>query len=557
MPTLDFEGKAFVYSHHLSVPYRELVPVPDKGVGEPSLDSNLIIHGDNLEALKALLPRYAGKVDVIYIDPPYNTGNEGWAYNDNVNSPLMKDWLGKVVDREDLQRHDKWLCMMWPRLQLLWELLSESGSIWISCDDNAANILRSTCDEIFGEKSFVDTVIWQKNYSPKPTANQFSADHDYIYVYAKGGDKWKPGLLKRTEKQLKAYTNIDNDPRGAWKTGDFSLRNYYSEGQYPITTPSGRVIKGPPAGRYWASSESKLKELDADGRIWWGEKGNNLPAVKQFLSEVRDGRVPQTLWFYTDVGHTQEAKQELFGVMEWGTGEDGFITPKPSRLVERIMDIGGEPDALVLDSFAGSGTTGHAVLAANAKDGGSRKFILIETEDYADTLTAERVRRVIKGVPAAKDEALKAGLGGTFTYCELGEAMDTERFFAAGDAPAWGQVARYVVFTATGESVAAPEAPGENGFVAVAGGRRVHLLYRPDLGWLRSSEAALTLDRARALRAAGGDTPILVFSSAQYVSSRTLRELDITFAQLPWPVHQRLAPVLAPAEPADAPDVQP
>jgi adenine-specific DNA-methyltransferase len=203
-PNANFglQGQApFVYSHHLSVPFRELVVDAEKclpGPGGPSLDDNLIIHGDNLEPLKALLPRYAGKVDVISIDPPYNTGNERWAYNDNVNSPLMKAWLGKVVDKEDLERHDKWLCMMWPGLQLLWDLLGPKGSIWISCDDAEGSRLKIICDEVFGEASFVDTVIWQKNYSPKPTVQQFSSDHDYVLVYAKGGEQWHPGLLVRT-----------------------------------------------------------------------------------------------------------------------------------------------------------------------------------------------------------------------------------------------------------------------------------------------------------------------------------------------------------------------
>jgi adenine-specific DNA-methyltransferase len=205
MPTLEFKGKPFVYSHHLSVPFRELIVDPEKSLvakgRKPSLDDNLIIHGDNLEALKALLPHYAGQVDVIYIDPPYNTGEEGWAYNDNVNSPLMKEWLGKVVDRDDLERHDKWLCMMWPRLQLLFELLAEQGSLWISCDDSEAHHLRTIVEEIDGPGAFIDAIVWQKNYSPKSTANQFSSDHDYILAFSKVDDSWRPGLLPRTAKQ--------------------------------------------------------------------------------------------------------------------------------------------------------------------------------------------------------------------------------------------------------------------------------------------------------------------------------------------------------------------
>jgi adenine-specific DNA-methyltransferase len=316
MPTLEFKGKPFVYSHHLSVPFRELIVDPEKSLvakgRKPSLDDNLIIHGDNLEALKALLPHYAGQVDVIYIDPPYNTGEEGWAYNDNVNSPLMKEWLGKVVDRDDLERHDKWLCMMWPRLQLLFELLAEQGSLWISCDDSEAHHLRTIVEEIDGPGAFIDAIVWQKNYSPKSTANQFSSDHDYILAFSKVDDSWRPGLLPRTAKQDAAYRNPDKDPRGDWKPGGLDARNPYSKGVYPITTPSGRVVPGPPPGNFWRISEERLKKLDADKRIWWGKDGSNVPAIKRFLSEVKRGRgasdalVLQRCWSYAG------SKEETF-----------------------------------------------------------------------------------------------------------------------------------------------------------------------------------------------------------------------------------------------------
>jgi len=401
MPTLDFKGKSFVYTHHLGVAYRELIVVPEKSCplsGEkPTMDDNLILHGDNLESLKALLPRYAGKVDCIFIDPPYNTGNEGWCYNDKVNSPLMREWIkasGNPVEREDLQRHDKWLSMMWPRLQLLKELLAEDGAIFISIDDNEIHRLRSIMDEIFGEDNFVDTIIWQKNYAPKNSAQHFSSDHDYILVYASNKLIWRPALLARSEEQDADYTNPDNDPRGRWKAGNPSARNFYSKGTYSIKCPSGRVISGPPAGRYWSMSVETLEKWDEEGRIWWGEDGNNAPAPKIYLNEVKQGVVPQTLWFYNDVGHTQEAKKELVSVMDFQDSASVFITPKPVRLIQRILELATDKNSIVLDSFAGSGTTAHAVLEQNKKDGGNRRFILCEMEDYADTLTAERVRRV-------------------------------------------------------------------------------------------------------------------------------------------------------------------
>ena len=334
----------------------------------------------------------------MFIDPPYTTGNEGWCYNDNVNSPIMKEWLStNPVDGEDMLRHDKWLCMMWPRLVLLRELLSEKGSIWITLDDNEVHHARATLDEIFGAENFVATCIWHKMDSPKNTAEFFSEDHDYLIVYAKSKADWSLNLLPRSEEMLKRYKNPDNDPRGPWLLSDLAARNRYTQGLYPITTKSGRVIDGPPTGSYWRVSREKFDELDADGRIWWGESGTNRPGIKRFLSDVRDGVVPQTLWHWEDVGSTRNSKQALSQMFSTGLDGDLFITPKPVELLERVIDIGADSDAIILDSFAGSGTTAHAVLKANAKDNGTRKFILVEGEEYADSLTAERVRRAIKG----------------------------------------------------------------------------------------------------------------------------------------------------------------
>jgi adenine-specific DNA-methyltransferase len=397
MPELFFKGKEYVYNHHLTVPYRPLVPDASKSVGTADLAGNLIIHGDNLNALKALLPRYAGKVDLVFIDPPYNTGNEGWCYNDNVRSPFVKEWLAaNPVGIEDSLRHDKWLAMMWPRLMLLRELLSERGSLWMTLDDNEVHRARMMLDEIFGAESFVAACVWQKNFSPKNTAQYFSEDHDYVLVVAKDKSLWRPRLLERTEEMESRYSNPDGDPRGPWTSGDLSARNYYGEGTYSIDCPGGRRIEGPPAGTYWRVRKAKFLELDQQGRIYWGEEKNNQPRLKRYLSEVKQGRVPQTLWFHEDVGHTQDAKKQLLelGVLQ---GEDATITPKPVGLVEHVLEIGADSDALILDSFAGSGTTAHAVLKANAADNGSRRFILVEGEDYADRLTAERVRRVING----------------------------------------------------------------------------------------------------------------------------------------------------------------
>ena len=441
MPEIVFKGKEYVYNHHLTVPYRPLLPQAGKGVGAADLAGNLVIHGDNLHALKSLLPRHAGAVDLIFIDPPYNTGNEGWCYSDNVNSPIMKEWLStNPVDGDDLLRHDKWLCMMWPRLVLLRELLSERGSLWMTLDDNEVQHARMVLDEIFGAENFVATCIWHKMDSPKYTAEFFSEDHDYVLVYAKAKSEWRLNLLPHSESMLARYKNPDNDPRGPWLLSDLAARNQYTQGLYAIKTPSGRVIEGPPTGSYWRVSREKFDDLDSDKRIWWGE-GNSRPGIKRYLSEVKSGVVPQTLWGWQEVGSTRNSKQELSQIMSSGLDGELFITPKPVSLVERIIEIGADEDALVLDSFAGAGTTAHAVLKANAKDGGSRKFILIEGEDYADRLTAERVRRAIQGYAwegTQRETLLEEKI--TFTQFKKAEqwlakveAIQAHEGFAAGD----------------------------------------------------------------------------------------------------------------------------
>jgi site-specific DNA-methyltransferase (adenine-specific)/adenine-specific DNA-methyltransferase len=395
MATLDWIGKKAVLNHHREVPYR-LIRSEDKlSVGDPG-SGNLLIQGDNLLALKALLPYYAGQVKCIYIDPPYNTGNENWVYNDAVNSPEMRAWLGAVVggEAEDLSRHDKWLCMMHPRLALLHQMLREDGAVFISIDDNEVQSLRAMMDEIFGRRNFVATIIWQKIFSPKSSARHLSEDHDYVVLYAKNGDVWRPNLIPRTTAQDERYKNPDNDPRGPWTSGDLSARNFYSLGTYPVTCPSGRLIPGPPRGTYWRVSKEKFVELDADRRIWWGRSGNNVPRLKRFLSEVMEGVVPQTIWFHREVGNTQEAKKEVVAICDFEDSASVFITPKPTRLLRRVLEIGTDKDSLVLDSFAGSGTTGHAVLALNKADGGRRRFILVELDQkVVQTVTAQRVGR--------------------------------------------------------------------------------------------------------------------------------------------------------------------
>ena len=391
MPILNWIGKEKVANHHLDVPYRILnhkYSFDESGQQNKDNGSeNKVIRGDNLEALKALLPQYEGKIKCIYIDPPYNTGNEKWVYNDNVNDAKIKKWLGDVVGKEgeDLSRHDKWLCMMYPRLKLLQRLLADDGAIFISIDDNEQALLRLICDEIFGSNNFISNVIWQKKFSPQNDAKYFSDMHDFIVVYAKNKVNWDRNLLPRDSEQNSRYKNPDNDPRGPWTSGDMSVKTYSADYDYPITIPSGRVVKAS-NGRCWRTSKENFKKLVDDNRIWFGENGDNVPRIKRFLNEVQDGKVPVTLWLRTEVGDNQEARQELKKI--FSDSAFPFDTPKPPRLIERILQIATDKNSIILDSFAGSGTTAQTVLNINKKDGGNRKFILVEMEDYAESITA-------------------------------------------------------------------------------------------------------------------------------------------------------------------------
>jgi adenine-specific DNA-methyltransferase len=381
---------------------RILIEDPEKSYHAPhrvsknDIFDNLLIHGDNLLALKALEQEFTGKVKCIYIDPPYNTG-------------------AALEHYEDGLEHSLWFSMMQDRLELLRKLLREDGSIWIGIDDYEMPYLRILLDEVFGRRNFIAQCIWQKVYSPKSSARHLSEMHDYIVCYAKNADRWERNLLPRSIKQDKAYKNLDNDPRGPWKASDLSARNYYSLGSYSITTPSGRFIEKPPQGRYWAISAEKLEELDADGRIWWGKDGNNVPALKRFLSEV----VPQTIWFYAEVGHNQAAKQHLKALLP--DVEELFVTPKPEGLVERILQIASDPGDWVLDSFAGTGTTGTAAHKMG------RRWIMVELGEHCHTHILPRLKKVIDGKdPGGITEAVNWQGGGGFRYYRLGPSLIVE-----------------------------------------------------------------------------------------------------------------------------------
>lgn len=588
MPTLNWIGKEAVINHHNEVPLHLLRCDEKLSVGDAS-SGNMLVHGDNLLALKALLPYYAGQVKCVYIDPPYNTGNEGWAYNDNVNSPEMRQWLGQVVGKEaeDLSRHDKWLCMMYPRLMLLKELLSEEGSLWMSIDDNEVQHARSLLDDVLGANNFVATVVWEKAYAPKSSAIHLSERHDFVLVYAKRKDKWRRNLLPRTEQQDQNYKNPDNDPRGLWRPNNLAARNYYSKGTYSIRCPGGRFIEGPPKGSYWRISEERLWEWDSEDRIWWGHDGNNVPAPKIFLSEVQQGVVPETIWFYSEVGHTQEAKKELIQICEFDDSSDVFITPKPTRLIKRILQIATGPNDIVLDSFAGTGTTGQAVLQQNQTDGGQRRFILVEMDDNViRDVTIQRLQRVIEGYDHRGNErtellrekltvtsvrrsdklftqidelkqargddfdkfetkvenehlvlygvkrinGFKAGLGGGFRFCHLGQTLFDADSQIREDVT-YAELARYTYFLATGAPL--PGEPLAPPLVGIDSGIAVYLLYN---GVLRDKTPqggnALTRPVLAALPNHVG--PKIVYGTSCRLGDARLETEQITFRQIPY-----------------------
>lgn len=602
MPTLEFKGKQFVYSHHLSVPFRELQIEPDKSLsakGEKlSLDDNLIIHGDNLEALKALMPTHAGKIDCIFIDPPYNTGNEGWCYNDNVRSPLMKEWLKKSanpVDKEDLERHDKWLCMMWPRVNLLKELLAETGVLFVTIDDHEGQRLKLLLDEVFGENNFVSTIVWQKRYS-RENREAIGDVHDYIFVYTKDPLYFKNNrnLIKPRKEQLTVYSNYDQEKNERWRPVPMTAQGYRKNQMYTITAPNGTEHR-PPPGRCWSLTEAEFNKLRAKGRIYFGKDGGSQPNIIRYESEIQ-GFVPWSWWPSTEAGHTDEAKKELTEIM--GEPVKDFDTIKPVRLLSRIFEIATGNNSIILDSFAGSGTTAHAVLKANKKDNGKRRFILVECEDYAEALTSERVRRIIRGYKfkgtqreelhrenvtwstfekrhqdimdqvnsieimygkeydkikkQIKDGVLTVtgerkvdkevpGLGGSFTYCTLGEPINIESLLTGDNLPSFDALARYVFYTATGQSLEKESAPSEDGFIGETDLFRVHLFYLPDKAWLRSNEAALNADRVEAIEKGNyRGKRAIVFAVAKFMSQKELTARRIEFCQLPYAVHRIL-----------------
>lgn len=521
MPTLEWIGKEKVINHHQQVPFRVLEKQYAYGDGD---SENMIIRGDNLEALKALLPRYEGRVKCIYIDPPYNTGNEGWVYNDNVNDPKIKKWLGEVVGKEgeDLTRHDKWLCMMYPRLKLLQKLLAEDGVIFISIDDNEQANLRLICDEIFGARNFLADVIWEKSDSPRNDAKLFSARHDHTITYAKDIEHLTLHRIRTTE-VAEHYNKVEKDGRRYYlkplrAMGQNDARAARPNLYYAMMAPDGSEVfpvRTDGSDGNWRWSRDKVAANPS--RIEWVHgKSSWTPYYKIYADEQME-RPPETIWYNKDVGSNRTSMNQIKAIFSDGKT---FDTPKPVGLVKRMIEIACNPDSIILDSFAGSGTTAHAVLNMNRADGGNRKFILVEMEDYADSITAERVKRVIDGYGEGKQAV--EGTGGGFSFYDLGEPLligdnlnevvDTEK------------IREYVWYMETCQ----PYAPVEDGnpyFLGSANDTGYYFYYKPQEITVLDYKFLSSLSQRQ------GET--VIYADRCSINSDKLKAMGVTFKKIP------------------------
>ncbi len=570
MPVLDFKGKSVIRSHHHGVPFRSLQVDKKKSFsGEknanPSLEDNLIIHGDNLHALKALLPRYSRRIKCIYIDPPYNTGTEGWKYNDKVNSPIMKEWLKQNgIGPDDLERHDKWLCMMWPRLELLKELLADDGVIFVSVDENEQHHLRMIMDEIFGEQHFIGFVT-RVSKTASDKGSHFAPSCDYLIAFSKNKhlisdfySEVDKSLYKKVDKK-----GIYRDDVALYQSALDPMRGCSNQ-RYYIKCPDGSLVI--PPGDYLPQKKADAEYIEPknkNDKVWrwsyqtYNKKKDLLVFKKTQKSPLLNSEGKQASYniytksYLSDRKITGVKPRDFLSEKEFlnRRGSDylknlgvDFSYSKPKELLIYILKIikAGKND-IVLDSFAGSGTTAEAVLSLNKEDGGNRKFILVECEDYADSITAERVRRVINGVPKAKAEKLKKGLGGSFTYCSLGQTINTENLLKGKSLPDYKQLAEYVFYTATGKSLDILPKTNPSWFIGETSAYKLHLVYKPDLDFLKSKESALHLDLAEKIKKFNNQSKkiSLVFAPARYFTQKELlKDYNIQFCQLPYDIHK-------------------
>ena len=524
MPTLEWIGKDKVVNHHQEVPYRVLERQYSYDEAsrhtEDNGSENMIIHGDNLEALKALLPQYEGKIKCIYIDPPYNTGNEGWVYNDNVNDPKIKKWLGEVVGKEgeDLSRHDKWLCMMYPRLKLLQKLLAEDGVIFISIDDIEYANLKLVCDEIFGNSQYQATLIWHsRQRADNRNKTMLSVDHEYVLVYSKSNDFTLKGIDKDTSK----YKNPDNDPRGPWASIDLSgLANASQRPNlhYDIIDPETGIAYPPNPNRGWSKSRENVERMIQEGRILFPKSPNGRPREKKFLKDLLSENTGFSSILPADVGYTTDGTR----IMRSMFPEAQFAFPKSVSLVQTLVEQATSDNDIILDSFAGSGTTAQAVLNMNKADGGNRKFILVEMMDYADSITAERVKRVIDGYGEGKKAV--EGTGGSFSYYELGPVL-LQADGNLNEEVGADKIRAYVYYMETRQSLPARQDPAEPYLLGVCRDTAYYFYYE------RSRVTTLDYDFLSTIKT--GAEGYIIYADLCAVPQETLRRYNITFKKIP------------------------
>lgn len=522
MPTLDWIGKKAVVNHHREVPFHLLKCNDELSVGDPG-SGNLLVQGDNLVALKALLPYYAGQVKCIYIDPPYNTGNEGWVYNDNVNSPEMREWLGRAVGKEseDLSRHDKWLCMMYPRLALLREFLRDDGVIFISIDDNEAAWLRLLLDEVFGAANFMAQLVWKaRQHLDSRSLTGVSTDHEYIFAYSRKPSGCK---FKGKSRDESKYSNPDRDPRGDWMSRSIlGLANAKDRPNlhYDLEDPETGLSYPCAENTGWRYSRETMSAKITEGRILFPKKHTGRPREKVFLNELKMAAAgfPSVI----DGIFTADGSQAIRDIL----GSQVFAFPKAPMLVQLLIDQVTNENSLILDSFAGSGTTGHAVLAQNAADGGNRRFILVEMDNnICRNITAQRLSRVASGygdVPA---------LGGGFRFCELSEPLFDEQGNIRTTV-SFADLARHVYFSETGEPLF-HDAKTDSPLLGIHNNTAVYLLYN---GVLKDKtlKGGNVLTTALLSLLPEHDSPKIIYGTACRIDAERLRREGITFKQLPY-----------------------
>ena len=532
MPTLEWIGKSKVINHHQEVPFRVLerkYSFDENGQhNEDNGSENMIIRGDNLEALKALLPRYEGRVKCIYIDPPYNTGNEGWVYNDNVNDPKIKKWLGEVVGKEgeDLTRHDKWLCMMYPRLKLLQKLLADDGVIFISIDDNELFTLKFICDEIFGKSNYVSMITRPTGTHTGITNKAIVGESDYILVYAKNLDAMSIDGLPLQDKDTKIYDM--EDERGRFlirplrRTGGENRREDRPNMFFAIKAPDGsEVFPIGPTGyeSRWICNPDGYRYFEQEGRIFW-KKIENGDTVKwqvyqKFYLEDKKKAV-SNLW--NDIDGNKKATRDVRDI--FNDDSIKFDFPKPIALIERILRLDSSSNMIVLDSFAGSGTTAHAVLNMNKADGGHRKFILVEMMDYADSITAERVKRVIRGYGEGKNAV--EGTGGNFSFYDLGEPLLVGDCLNEAVAPE--KIREYIWFMETKQPYAPPSG-GNPYYLGKHNSTGYYFYYEP--------QRVTVLDYAFLSTITEKADGTVIYADRSSISEDKLAKMGVTFKKIP------------------------